>query len=371
MLDEPAATSPPVSGPAPDRPLPVPVITIALIALNVVVFAVTLALGASAWQPSPEQMIDFGGNVAGLTLGDEPWRLCTAMFLHYGVLHVAMNMLGLWSGGFLAERMYGRAGYAALYLLSGLGGGLTTMWHKHDVVAAGASGAIFGVFGAIGAYLLVHRERLDPTALRKQVKGLLFFMGFNLLYGLSEPTIDMSAHLGGLVAGFVVGLALEWRGPRSLARVAVVTVLGLAALAAAIATRSAPAMPPAPAPPVMIDAYREYDRIQAWTTDRYNATIDEGRAGTATDAEVIDRLEHELLPPWRALKTRLASLPPPPARLREVHGALLAYVDGRIEAWTALVELARERSTDAEATKALQARADELRAALDAALGRL
>ncbi len=362
MNDEPQAERPPAPTPR------LPLITLGLIVINLIVFAICIAAGASPWLPTPQKMIELGASFGPLTLGGEPWRLLTSMFLHFGVLHVALNMIGLWSGGRLAESMYGRVAFAALYLVAGLAGGLASVSHNTHAAAAGASGAIFGVFGAIGAFLLVHRHRFDPTVVRKELNGLGVFLFYNLIYGFSQKSIDMSAHLGGLAAGFVVGLGFEWGrtlGARSLARVAVVTALGLGAVAGAVAAL------PTPAPSAIAQSYQEFDRVQATSAAAFNAMVGQAKAGTLTDAEFGDRLEKELLPPWLALRDRLQALPPPPAnsKLHTVHARLMLYVNARISAWTALADLAGGRATDTELSKDLGAQAEEAYRQLTLALG--
>ena len=132
--------------PPPAQPaLAFPYVTVALAALNVIVFGVAVAAGADPMSPDPDTMFELGGNFGPVTLAGEPWRLFTSMFLHYGILHLAMNMLGLLDGGRHVERMYGRAAYIALYVFAGLAGSLASAL-SGQAVSAGASGEIFGVF---------------------------------------------------------------------------------------------------------------------------------------------------------------------------------------------------------------------------------
>jgi rhomboid protease GluP len=182
-------------------------VTYALIAANIAAFAYEFAAGANQGSPTPQQMIDFGGDFAPLTLDGEWWRIVTSMFLHYGILHIAMNMICLYQGR-IVEIVYGRAGFAALYLAAGLVGGIASLAHAAHAVSAGASGAVFGVFGAFGAFLLLRRDRLDPVAVKRTATSLAMFIGINMVIGLSTPGIDVSDHIGGLIAGFLAGLGL-------------------------------------------------------------------------------------------------------------------------------------------------------------------
>jgi membrane associated rhomboid family serine protease len=210
------------------------VVTPVLIAANVLVFAIMVARGVSPLSPTTENLLAWGANYGRLSANGEWWRLATAMFLHVGVIHLLMNMWVLWDAGPLVERMLGHVAFASAYLLAGLAGSCASALWSPDRPSAGASGAIFGIFGVLGAFLLRQRRALPPGALTSLTRSSLFFVGYNVIYGLTNPSIDMAAHLGGLAGGFVVGLPLvhaltpEARA-RMWRRAAVVTAVGLAA----------------------------------------------------------------------------------------------------------------------------------------------
>ncbi|MCX5747148.1 MAG: rhomboid family intramembrane serine protease [Proteobacteria bacterium] len=296
----------------------IPWVMIALAVANVGVFAWELAQGASAMQPTAQWMADHGGNFGPLTLDGEQWRLFTSMFLHYGVLHIAMNMIGLVDGGRHVERMYGPAGFLTLYLVSGLVGSLASAL-RGNAVSAGASGAIFGVFGAFGAYLVVHRARLDAEEVKKQARGLVVFLAYNVFFGVTAKGIDLVAHLGGLGAGFVVGLALELGttpGHSTLRRSLVVLVLGTAMVFGATKL-----VTPKPDPMVELGVLEEK------LLGRWNATVREVQAGKLDDDHVAAVLE-EILPPWREARAKLAR-----EGDGEVHQLVLDYMAARQEGW--------------------------------------
>jgi len=360
-------TSPP-RPPRPARP-PRPMVTIALVALNLLGFAIALARGADPLEPSTDQVLALGGNAAWLTLHGQPWRLLTSLFLHYGVIHLAMNMLGLVSGGLLVERLVGRAGFAAIYLLAGLTGSLATIALDANAVAAGASGAIVGVFGAIGAWLVAQRDRVDAGPLHRHARGLLMFLAFSLLFGASVKSIGLSAHVGGLVAGFVVGLALTWgEADRRRARLAVVTALGLAGVGVGLVMVPTPSTAPPASYPAAFDDYR---RVEAPSIDAVNAMMAAVRAGTLTAGDFADRLEQRVLPSWQAVRQRLATGPAPTARYRDLDAALIGYVDARIAAWTALTAALRGHGPAATELDALGADADEAFGRLTAEIAKL
>ena len=217
----------PAPAPAPVDPWK-PWATRALIAANVAMFGFELLRGAGFGGPDPEQMIALGGGVGALTCHGQAWRLVTEMFLHYGVVHIGMNMVCLWQIA-IVERMVGRAGFVALYFASGLVGGLASVVVHPDAVSAGASGAVFGMFGAFTAILLVRRDRLDPAAWKRTMRSLGSFFLLNLVLGLALSGVDVSAHIGGLAAGFVGAYALAKTarpGSRPLVRASIVLAAG-------------------------------------------------------------------------------------------------------------------------------------------------
>jgi rhomboid protease GluP len=189
-----------------------------------------LAEGGGLSGPALPDMVSLGANFGPLTLGGQPWRLVTAMFLHFGVVHLGMNMLCLYQVRFI-ERMLGRAPFLALYFVSGLVGGLASLATHPDAVSAGASGAVFGIFGAFTAVMLIARKRIDPVAWSGTMRSLGTFFGLNLAIGLSARSIDLAAHLGGVVAGFIGAFVMK-RSPSSTAR-PILNALVLAAVGAA------------------------------------------------------------------------------------------------------------------------------------------
>lgn len=186
----------------------VPWVAIAFAVANVASFAWEIFAGAPLSMPDAVWMFSHGGNFGPVTLDGEQWRLLTSMFLHYGAIHLVMNLIGLLDGGRTVEKMYGHAGMIAIYLVSGLAGSLASAV-RGVAVSAGASGAVFGVFGAFAAFLLLHRKRLDAAQVKKQSRGLVIFVVINVWLGLSINGIDILAHAGGFGAGLLLGLALE------------------------------------------------------------------------------------------------------------------------------------------------------------------
>ncbi len=183
-------------------------VTKVLVAANILVFGVAGVAGAGFFVPNVEVLQAWGTNVGPLTTGGQWWRLLTSMFLHFGVFHLALNMWALYIGGRLAERLFGSQAFALLYFASGLAGSLSSLFWNPAVNSAGASGAIFGVYGAMLAFFLRKHSAVPPAIINQQRWSGVTFIGFNLMNGFSHAGIDNAAHIGGLAVGFVMGLVL-------------------------------------------------------------------------------------------------------------------------------------------------------------------
>lgn len=176
-------------------------VTYILIAINVAVFAY------STLNPS---IVVVGAQINPLVAQGEYWRIFTGMFLHANILHIGFNMLSLFFVGRAIEVYYGKWRYLAIYLLSGIAGGILYFFTSPGGEAIGASGAIFGVFGALGVFYFVNRRSLGTYG-RGAIGNWLFWIGLNLVFGLTDPNIALFAHIGGLIVGMLIAFALAPR----------------------------------------------------------------------------------------------------------------------------------------------------------------
>jgi rhomboid protease GluP len=184
-------------------------VTAGLILTNFLVFAAMLANGAGLWHSPNTVQLAWGAGFGPATKDGEWWRLGTAMFLHFGLVHLGMNMWALWDGGRLVERMYGSLRFAALFLASGLTGNLLSLIVAGDrAVSGGASGAIFGVYGALLVWLWRERHHVHPTEFRWLFGGAALFSAVTIGFGLMITGVDNAAHIGGLASGALLGVAL-------------------------------------------------------------------------------------------------------------------------------------------------------------------
>lgn len=191
---------------------PTPWVTYILISLNVFIWLGTVALGASLAQTPADKLLEWGGNAASEVQRGEWWRLLTATFLHSGVMHVAMNMLGLYSAGLLVERIYGHRLYLVVYFCSGLiGSALSLHFSAQQAVSVGASGAVFGVTGALLVAVFQHRDKLPREFSKQMMSGIGFFVVYSLMQGFAKQGIDNAAHIGGLIGGCLAAFILPER----------------------------------------------------------------------------------------------------------------------------------------------------------------
>ena len=210
-------------------------VTQAIFGMNVAVFLGMVLAGSSILDPTTQQLIHWGANAGRLTLAGEWWRLVTSMFLHVGIVHIALNMWCLWSLGALAESLYGPWMFGAVYLISGVGGSLASdAWRPYGV-SAGASGAIFGLAGALIASYRLGEFSAPSTVVSGTFRSILAFAGYSLVLGGFSSRTDNAAHIGGLVTGAFLGaliaLATPHRGAIGV-RIGIVAV-GIAVVAGA------------------------------------------------------------------------------------------------------------------------------------------
>lgn len=200
-------------------------ITRALITINVIVFVAQLASGGSIRGGGGDVYV-YGATFGPFIADGEVWRIVTGGFLHGGIFHLGLNMVALWFLGQWLESQVGSRRFALIYGVSLLGGALGVMLLDPSAATAGASGAIYGLFGALLAGM--RSQGLD--ALRSP---LGFILGINLLITFTIPNISIGGHLGGLAMGFVVGLVLLELPRRLRSAVAPAAIaVGLGVLAA-------------------------------------------------------------------------------------------------------------------------------------------
>jgi rhomboid protease GluP len=188
-------------------------LTQVIFGINALVFLAMAAAGSTIMDFSGPEAIRFGANWGPLTLGGEWWRLLTCVFVHGGIIHIGFNMWCLWNLGELCESLYGRWTYAAIYLLCGIGSSLTSVFWHPATLSVGASGAIFGLAGALIAAFKLGEFSVPRAALQGTLRSLGLFVFYNLVFGQAMRTTDNAAHIGGLITGLILGALIALLAP--------------------------------------------------------------------------------------------------------------------------------------------------------------
>jgi membrane associated rhomboid family serine protease len=189
--------------------------TFIFIGVNVGVFVLmSLAGGMSLMSTDDVVLREFGAKVNSLIdQQHEYWRFVTSIFIHIGLIHLLLNNYALWIIGQEIERIYGSARFVLLYLVTGVIGSLCSYYFKPEAISAGASGAIFGLFGVMATFAFKYRNEI-PAALRSEIKRRIIPIIFiNLAFGFSVRIVDNSAHIGGLLSGVALALVIPYKRP--------------------------------------------------------------------------------------------------------------------------------------------------------------
>ncbi len=288
-----------------------PRLTAAIVAVNCIVFAAMSISAKTFGQFGLPALWAWGANFGPLTVNGQWWRLICALFVHFNLAHLALNMWALWNIGRLSERLFGRGTFVVLYVASGLLAGLTSIAWDPSLSTVGASGAVFGVFGAFLAFMVRRRQDIPPTVLRQHWFSTSVFVIFNLVSGAVRPGIDNAAHIGGLLSGCVLGYLLarpldpilRTRVPagQALAAAAFVTIASAAAVWQVKGVGSGMTVSERyfRNHPAYVEG--EAANLRLWNTLAGGAT-----AGSISDAELAVRMERDIVPFWRDQKAQLA-----------------------------------------------------------------
>ena len=190
------------------------VVTQVLFGINVAVFLGMLFAGVSILDhPAGQDLVHWGANYGPFTVSGQWWRLLTCVFVHGSFLHIALNMWGLWNLGSLAESLYGHWTFGGVYLITGVAASVASVVWNANVLSVGASGAIFGIAGALIASFYLGGFSLPQAQIRGTLTSLVVFAGYSLLAGASSSSIDNAAHVGGLVSGLILGALIARVAP--------------------------------------------------------------------------------------------------------------------------------------------------------------
>ncbi|HEV2480063.1 MAG TPA: rhomboid family intramembrane serine protease [Puia sp.] len=216
-------------------------VTPLIVDLNILLFILMVLSGANIFAPDSEYLIKWGANVRFLTLDGQWWRVITCCFLHIGILHLLLNMYALLYIGLLLEPRLGRGRFASAYVLTGIMASVASLYWHENTLSAGASGAIFGMYGVFLALLTT--SLLEKTTRGALLASIGIFVAYNLLNGL-KGAVDNAAHIGGLLSGIAIGYlyypGLSKPDRPGLSFSAILTATVLVVLASMFAFRTLP-----------------------------------------------------------------------------------------------------------------------------------
>jgi membrane associated rhomboid family serine protease len=321
------------------------VVTPTLVALNVAIF-VFMLFGAGALS-DPQTLVGWGANFGPRTTNGEWWRLATSMFVHSGMLHLVVNVAALVSIGFILERLVGGLAVAAVYVAAGVLASLVSLSVYPLSVSAGASGAIFGLYGLLLASsiwtMLRHSSVTIPLmAVKRLGPAAAVFM----LYTVANDGLGSTAELTGLVTGLVCGLVLARRvndGKPPARRVAAAMAATVAiAVAAAVVLHGVTDVRPEMARVVAVE-----DR----TATAYQTAVGRFKNGRISAEALAQMIDQTIVPELQAADSRLKALDRVPHEQQPLVAAAQDYFRLRFESW-------RLRAEGLRKTDALTHRAD-------------
>lgn len=178
----------------------VPIVTYIIMAICIIMFLLTEVIGDGS--TNTYTLIKYGANLDVLVKEGEVYRLFTSMFLHIGIMHLICNMYSLYIIGREVESFFGKIKYIIIYILSGIFGSILSIAFSHNIVSAGASGAIFGLLGAL-LYFGIHYRTYLGEAIKRSIIPIIII---NLIIGLLFSGIDLACHIGGLVGGILAAM---------------------------------------------------------------------------------------------------------------------------------------------------------------------
>ncbi|BCA78847.1 hypothetical protein AOP6_0634 [Desulfuromonas sp. AOP6] len=343
-------------------------VTWALLALNIMAY-LAMAWTTKQWlQFDAAYLTSVGGNYSPLTTDGQWWRMLTATFLHAGLLHLVFNMLALYHIGRLVERLHGPWAYLSIYLLAGIAGSCGTLLFSPLNVGIGASGAVFGVMGAMVIFFQIDRDFLTSGARNKIATTFAIYGFYALMNGIGKAGIDNAAHVGGALTGIAlawfIGKPLRlkkedggWLSRRALAGVGLV-LLGVGVALAAAPKRGSDYRVAAS----IVELQQELSAKEKILADEVVKMSEMAEdVDSAKVTEVVTLWQNT----YQGLPERLAQLQPENESLQKRQEVLLAYIRLKQEGGELMAEaFAKEDNTLAKQSVEKLKEANELASGL-------
>jgi rhomboid protease GluP len=306
-----------------------------LVGINILVFIAMCVGGVGIFAVDGNAVLSWGSNYGPLTAGGQWWRLVSNVFVHFGIIHVSLNMWALYASGRTVERLFGTVRFIVLYLFAGIAASMVSLLWNQTVNSAGASGAIFGVFGGMLAFVMNKRNEVPQSVMVEHRNSTLGFAAYSLFYGMAHTGVDNAAHIGGLVSGLAMGFALARpltsearRAPRP-ASLWLSISLGAAALFALSWPITHPSAQTARTRQfaLLLGHLGEDEDVAVGAT---NTLQQRTTSEKLSNQEVASEISSAVSPKWDALYREVAAVQLQPGDADfELHSLLLQYFDAR------------------------------------------
>jgi rhomboid protease GluP len=312
-------------------------ITPIILNLNLLVFIIMGITGVNIFTPENEHLLNWGANFRPNTLAGEWWRLFTCCFIHIGIFHLLMNMYALLSIGVILEPLMGKTKYLFAYISAGIVASLTSLAWNELTISAGASGAIFGLYGVFLALLTTNH--IEKSARDTMRTSTLIFVGYNLINGL-KPGIDNAAHIGGLLSGMAIGYiflpSLKQPNSKSIRNISIGAITITVVAAIIIIFNS-----------ISNDIGKYQEKMAEFTSLEEKAVAVYSLPETATNEQILNSLNNDGIKNWEKCLKLIKEVQTYdlPNDIQERNKALIIYCEMRIECYQ-LIDKAITENTD-------------------------
>ncbi len=353
-----------------DQLRPSSAVTYTIVALNLFIFVLMVLNGAGLMSVDGALAVRWGSNYGPNTAAGQWWRLFTSTFVHYGILHIGLNMMALYQTGRTVERMFGGLHFLMLYLCAGISGSLASILWNPGANSAGASGAIFGVFGGLLAFMLNPRNAVPRSVMNEHRNSTFAFIVFNLAGGFAISAIDNAAHIGGLLGGVLFGFILARPiDQKARAQAGSKRLLAAGAVAVALFTGLAYMVAHPRADVVAEQQFKQELRIFDLQEERLQAQINmvviQSQRKRANPKVLAEQVERDIVPSWEGMRQLLgAPRLTPKSEHYLLQQAILRYIDSRKHAAELMAQVLRSGDPAVAAAYAEAVKAAD-RAALD------
>lgn len=330
-----------------------PFVHLSLICINIIVYLLMMQNGRDLFLINPDTTISWGSSVGLLVLEGEWTRLFTAMFIHFDLHHIFANMLVLFYAGRMAERAYGNLSFLWIYIFSGVCGSLLSLAWNPLVNSAGASGAVFGVLGALSVFMLNPKNLIPKDTIFLYGSCTVGFTAYCLYSGWSNIKIDQAAHIGGLLTGIIMGIILtntihfKKRVKPFINRILLCSIVSFLIAGTLIYFAFHPNKNVLEEKS-FIQAIKKFEVDEKKAVNDINLLYKKIQRKEINDTQVINELENKITPQWEDLYYTLVT---PQLQTQSkryaMQQSLVKYVDTRLKAYSLLTDGIRTNNTKA------------------------